>query len=303
MQIIKNIIKTPKHVIRVILLRTWDAISPCIPDRLFIRVKFYLRLGYWPNLSNPRTFNEKLQWLKLNNQKDIYTTMVDKFKAKEYIRSIIGDKYIVPTLGVWDRTEDIDFDTLPDRFVLKVTHDSGGVCICGDKKSFDKERFIRKLSQSLVRSYFYQNREWPYKNVERKIIAEEFLGDNLQDYRVYCFNGEPKLIYSYTNRSETDGSKPEPTFCDIMDIEWHPQPFRQMCHPRGGVDKPAHLSEMLRISKILSRNIPFVRVDFYEGKQLLVGELTFYPGSGMSKFFPSEMDGLLGEWIKLEILQ
>lgn len=277
----------------------WCKSGAIIPDRLFLKVHFYNKMGYFLDLDNPHTFNEKLQWLKLYDRKDVYTTMVDKYEAKKYVESIIGPEHIVPTLGVWDKPEDIDFDSLPDQFVLKVTHDSGGLVICRDKAKLDKAAAIEKMRKGLRRNYFNQNREWPYKNVKRRIIAEKYLGENLQDYRVYCFNGEPKMIYSYTNVSEEDGSKPEPTYCDIMSPEWEKMPFRQMCPPRGGVERPANLDEMINIAKKLSEKIPFLRVDFYECNGLQIGELTFYPGSGMSRFIPSEWDGKLGDWLIL----
>lgn len=291
---------TIKHCVKVVLLRVWNRLAPFIGDMLFLEVKFWLRVDYWPRVNHPKTFNEKLQWLKLYNRKSLYTDMVDKYKSKNYVKEKVGEEYVVPTLGVWDTPDDIDFETLPNQFVLKVTHDSGGIVICQDKKYFDKEKAIKVLKRGLQRNYYKINREWPYKNVSRKVIAEKFLGDNLQDYRVYCFNGVPKLIYSYTNKSEADGSKPEPTYCDIMDTSWNPVEFRQMCKPRGGVPKPQHLLEMLEIATILSQDIPFLRVDFYEGEHLLVGELTFFPGSGMSKFFPLSADEELGSWIKLK---
>lgn len=268
-------------------------------DSLYLRMLFYCRTGYRLNLKNPKTFNEKLQWLKLYDRKPIYTTMVDKYEAKKYVANIIGEQYIVPTLGVWDRAEDIDFDSLPNQFVLKVTHDSGGVCICRDKASFDRQHAVEKLGRSLQRSYFMQNREWPYKNVKRKIIAEKYLGENLQDYRLYCFNGEAKLIYSYTNVSEEDGSKPEPSYCDIFDREWTPMPYRQNSPARGGVEKPKHLDEMIKCAEMIAKDIPHIRVDFYEQDQVYIGELTFYAGSGMSRFRPEEWDKKLGDWLIL----
>lgn len=291
-----------KHCVKVMLLRVWNGLAPFIGDKLFIRVKFWFRVDYWPNITHPKTFNEKLQWLKLYNRKALYTDMVDKYKSKDYVKDRVGEGYVVPTLGVWKSPEEIDFNALPNQFVLKVTHDSGGVIICHDKKHFDKAKAVNVLNKALRRNYFKINREWPYKNVSRKIIAEKFLGDNLQDYRVYCFNGVPKFIYSYTNKSEADGSKPEPTYCDIMDTEWSPVSFRQMCKPRGGVERPEHLADMLRIAGILSKDIPFLRVDFYEGDHLMVGELTFFPGSGMSKYFPASADEELGSLINLNTI-
>jgi len=268
-------------------------------DSLYLRMLYFLRTGHRLHLKRPKTFNEKLQWLKLYDRKPIYTKMVDKYEAKNYVAKIIGEEYIIPTYGVWDKAEDIDWNTLPEQFVLKVTHDSGGICICRDKSKFDRYHAIEKLNRALQRSYFMYNREWPYRDVPRRIIAEKYLGENLQDYRVYCFNGEPKLIYSYTNVSEEDGSKPEPSYCDIFDTEWNPMPFRQNSPPRGRIEKPEHFDEMLDIARKISKDIPHLRVDFYECSKLLVGELTFYAGSGMSIFRPDKWDEILGSWMIL----
>ncbi len=292
-----NFLSDKTNFIFTILL---NRISPFITsDKLYLKLRFRLRMGYWIDFNKPITFNEKLNWLKLYDRKDIYTTMVDKAKAKDYVAKIIGSKYIVPTLGVWDKVEDIDWDNLPEQFVLKVTHDSGGVSICKDKKTFNKEVAINKIIRALKHDYYKYSREWPYKNVERKILAEKYLGENLQDYRIYCFNGEAKLIYSYTNVSEEDGSKPEPSYCDIFDREWNPMPFRQKSPARGNIERPQHLDEMIKCAEKIAKDIPHVRVDFYEKDQVYIGELTFYAGSGMSKFNPDEWDKKLGNWLVL----
>lgn len=180
-----------------------------IPDKLYLMMKFRKNFGRWPNLRNPQTFNEKLNWLKLHDRNPIYTRMVDKFEAKEYVASIIGKEYIIPTLGVWSSADDIDFDSLPDKFVLKATHDSGRVIICKDKSKLDREMAVREMRESLRRNFYAVTREWPYKHVKPRIIAEQLLevspDEELADYKVHNFNGVPKVILVCRDRfSDTD---------------------------------------------------------------------------------------------------
>ena len=269
-------------------------------DERFLKMVFKDSMGYSLNLEKPKTFNEKLQWLKIYDRNPIYTTMVDKADSKKYVADIVGDENIIPTLGIWNSFDDIDFDTLPDQFVLKCTHDSGGLMICRDKSKFDKAAARVKIEQCMKQNYYWSSREWPYKNVKPRILAEAYLGEDLQDYRIYCFNGEPKIVYSYGNESNTSGSKPEPATCDILDVNWNRMPFRQKSPPSEHIPpKPKHYEDMLRVSRILSKDIPFLRVDFYDTTKMYIGELTFYPGSGTSKFYPDEWDKTLGEWIEL----
>lgn len=174
-KILKLLLKPKYTFVAVCNLILDRALAPLMSDKLFLKLKYLLIMGKWPNIDHPATFNEKLQWLKINDRKSIYTTMVDKYEAKKYVSNLIGEEHIIPTLGVWDQVEDIDFDSLPNQFVLKVSHDSGGLCICRDKTTFDREKAIKILRKALNRDYFLQNREWPYKNVKRRIIAEQFL--------------------------------------------------------------------------------------------------------------------------------
>jgi hypothetical protein len=169
-----------------------------VPDTLQIKVKYFLVFGKKLNLQHPQTFNEKIQWLKLYDRKSEYTNMVDKYEAKRYVASIIGEEYIIPTLGVWDNFDDIDFDTLPEQFVLKATHFSGGVYICKDRESFDVKKIKKDMNKILKHNFFFSGREWPYKNIKPRIIAEKYMVDEsgveLKDYKIQCFNGEPKII-------------------------------------------------------------------------------------------------------------
>ena len=298
--IVKDFFCNPRAFLKGLLTHCAPLITN---DKCYLQSLWYLKFGKKLDLKNPKSFNEKLQWLKLYDRKPIYTTMVDKVKAKKYVADIIGEEYIIPTLGVWEKAEDIDFDSLPEKFVLKCNHDSGnGMCICNDKSKLDLTKVRIELNKGLKSSYYIYNREWPYKDVPRRIIAEEFLGNNLQDYRVYCFCGVPKLIYSYTNISMADGSKPEPSYCDIFDSNWNPVPYHQRSLPRGEIHQPIFLQKMIKLATSLSQTAPFARVDFYEiNNRLYIGELTLYPGSGFAYFDPEEWDYKLGEWLQLPI--
>lgn len=275
----------------------------CISDEWAIRLWYYLNMQKRVNLKNPQTYNDKMQWLKLHDRKSIYTIMADKYEAKKWAAGLIGEEYIVPNYGVWNNANDIDWDSLPNQVVVKTNHGFGGITgmvICNDKSKLNKEEAVKRLNKSLHRNYFYTGaREWPYKNIPPRVLAEKYLGDNLQDFRVYCFNGEPKMVYSYGCQSQQDGSKPHINSCDIFDCDWNPMPFHQKTLPCGNVSKPNHLKEMIEIARKLSKDTPFLRVDFYEGEHLYLGELTFYPGSGMSTFYPAEWDNILGSWIDI----
>ena len=238
------------------------ALLKFIPDRIYLQMQYWKYYHRFANLKKPQTLNEKIMWLKLYDRQPRYTIMVDKYAAKSYMSERINQKFIVPTLGVWKDFSEIDFNRLPNQFVLKWNHDSGSVVICKDKQSFDIEHAKQLLEHGKKTNGFWYGREWPYKNVPQKLLAEEYLGENLQDYRVYCYNGEPKYIYSYTNESMADGSKPEPSHCDIYDCVWSPMPFRQKSSPRGNVPCPSGLTEMLDCAKSLSQGVPFLRVDF-----------------------------------------
>lgn len=270
-----------------------------VSDETFLRHKFRMKMGYALDLNNPRTFNEKMQWLKLYDRKPEYTTMVDKAAVKDYVAERIGREYIVPTLGVWDRFEDIDFDALPDQFVLKCTHDSGGIVICRDKAALDRNAAAKKIRSCLSRDYYLHGREWPYKNVKRRILAEAFMEDpdgDLRDYKFFCFNGEPRCVLVCAERGSKDGVK-----MSFFDTDWNLMPLKRK-HPQidKEVPKPETLSDMLSKARILAQGIPFVRVDFYEIRgKVYFGEMTFFPASGFGSFEPAQWDETLGQWITL----
>ena len=289
----------PYYRTRVLIkLGYYDSLS----DEEFLKKVFPKYMGYPLDLENPKTFSEKLQWLKVNYRNPIQTVMVDKHEAKHFIAERVGNQYIIPTLAVWDSVEDIDIDALPNQFVLKSTHDSGGIVICKDKSSFDFEAAKAKLSASLKRDYSKIAREWPYQNVLRRIIAEEYISelgnDDLLDYKMYSFHGEPKLTVVCSDRF----SKTE-TRMNFYDINWEPMGIHFGHYPPLPLEfpKPATYEEMKRLTAELSKDCPFLRVDFYEIKgRLFIGELTFFPGAGLEKFRPMSKDYELGEWLHLE---
>lgn len=273
----------------------------------FLKDETYLKLMYWCrfhrklDLKNPRTFNEKLQWLKLHDRKPEYTQMVDKYLVKQYVAERIGEEYIIPTLGVWDKFDEIDFNFLPDQFVLKCTHDSGGLVICRDKSKLDIPAAREKIEKCLKRNYYYTGREWPYKNVPPRIIAEKMMVDDscteLKDYKVMCFGGIPKLIQVHSGRFDYHTQ-------DYYDAEWNHLDIYQGCPlAEKLMDKPAFLEEMLALSAKLSADCVHVRVDwYYTNDQLYFGELTYYDASGFDAFEPEKYDDLLGTWVDLSIL-
>ena len=269
-------------------------------DEKYIKRLFKAKMGYPLDLNNPKTFNEKLQWLKLHDRNDIYTTMVDKYAAKQYVSSIIGEKYIIPTLGVWEKFEDIDFSVLPDQFVLKTTHDSGGVVICKDKSRFDFKEAQEKINSSLKSNFYDQFREWPYKNVKPRIIAEEYMEDEstheLRDYKFFTFGGVPKALFIATERNSCAETK-----FDFFDADYNHLPITNG-HPNADVmpSKPQKFEEMKMLAAKLSQNIPQLRVDFYEANgRVYFGELTFAHWGGFVPFEPKEWDKIFGEWILL----
>lgn len=271
-----------------------------IPDRYYLQILYKRVFGKPLNLKNPQTFNEKIQWLKLHDRKPIYTKMVDKYEAKEYVANIIGSEYIIPTLGVWDKFDDIPFSELPDQFVLKCTHDSGGLVIVRDKNEFDKIEAKKKIEKCLKNNFYWQGREWPYKNVKPRIIAEQYMEDSithdLRDYKFFTFNGVPKALFIATERSGSNETK-----FDFFDMEFRHLPFTNG-HPNADIcpSKPETFEEMKILAEKLSQNIPHLRVDFYEvnGKAYF-GELTFSHWSGLKQFDPEKWDSIFGSWIEL----
>ena len=272
-----------------------------IPDKMYLKLKYRLLFGRNLDFDNPKSFNEKINFLKIYDKNPIYTKMVDKSEAKKYAANIIGEKYIIPTIGVYEKFDDIDFDSLPDRFVIKCTHDSGGLVICKDKKSFDKEVAKKKINKCLKTNYYYHGREWPYKNVKPRILIEDYMEDSkcgeLRDYKFFCFDGVPKLMFVATNRFG-DGE----TYFDFFDEDYNHLPFSQG-HPNAPVipRKPKNFEKMKKLASKLSQGIKQVRIDFYEvDGEVYFGEFTFSHFSGMMPFVPDEWDYKIGELVKLK---
>lgn len=271
-----------------------------LTDEKYLKKSYKIRFGKKLDLKNPKTFNEKLQWLKLYNRKDIYTTMVDKYEVKKYVADRIGENHIIPTIGIYRDFEEIDFDSLPNQFVLKSTHDSGGLVICKDKNKLDMESVRSKFMRSLGRNYYFYGREWPYKNVKPRIIAEKYMQDrdfeSLNVYKIFNFNGEPKIIQTI------QGDKTASETIDYFDTEWNLLDLRQnFPNSQKALEKPETLSEMLTLSRELSKDVaPFIRVDFYEiNGSVYFSEFTFFSDSGMARFEPNMWDEILGSWIEL----
>lgn len=270
-------------------------------DEAYLRIAYRARMHKKLNLENPQTFSEKLQWLKLYNRKDIYTKLVDKYEVKPFVEKVIGSKYIIPTLGVWDCFDDINFDELPNQFVLKCTHDSGGLVVVKDKSKLDLKQAKKRINQCLAHSFFWGMREWPYKNVKPRIIAEQYMEDEktaeLRDYKFFCFDGKVKALFIASDRM----TKGEETKFDFFDEHFNHLPFENG-HPNATVipSKPVCFDEMKEIAAKLSVGFPHVRVDLYEvNSKVYFGEMTFFHWSGMTPFKPEKWDYIFGEWINL----
>lgn len=274
-----------------------------LPDKAYLKMKFRHSMGHKLNLKDPKTFSEKLQWLKLYDRRPEYTVMVDKVKAKEYVASRIGKEYIIPTLCVWEDPEKIDISSLPDRFVIKCNHNSGtGMFICKDKTKMDIEKVKAELKKGLKEDYYKKNREWPYKDVPRKAFAEVYMEDEfgeLRDYKFFCFDGEVKAMFIATDRSKGEHA----VRFDFFDENFNHLPFTNG-HPNASVlpEKPRMFEEMKALASKLSKGIPQVRIDFFEvGSKVYFGEMTFFHWSGLQPFVPEEWDYKFGSWLKLPI--
>lgn len=302
---IRAIIKNRKIIARSAEKYILNHISRVINDETYLKLLFKIECGKTLNLKEPITFNEKLQWLKLHDRKEIYTKLVDKAEVKYYIADLMGEQYIIPTIGIWDEFDDINFDKLPNQFVLKCTHDSGGLIVCTDKSKLNIDNARLKINKCLKRNYFYFGREWPYKNVKPRIIAEKYMYDREQidginDYKLFLFSGKVFCV-------QVDYDRFFDHHRNFYDTEWNYLPFTT-CYPtdpQREIKKPECLEEMISFAEKLSDSIgnpAHVRIDMYiiEGK-LFFGEVTFYHGSGCEKFMPEEWDKILGDQIVIEM--
>lgn len=279
-----------------------------LPDKTYLQLLYRFKMGHRLDLNHPKTFTEKIQWLKLYNRRPEYTLMVDKYAVKKYVADIIGEKYIIPTLGVWDKPEDIDWDALPNEFVLKTTHGggSGGVVICKDKKTFDRNKAILTLRDSMNGDIYRSLREWLYKDVKKRVLAEKYMAPkdmvnnpiyDLSDYKFFCFNGEPKYCQVIRDRHSKES-------IDFYDMNWRHQEFVGLnpiaSNGINPVPRPLLLDDMICICHKLSENMKFVRIDMYViDNRIYFGEITFYPASGMGLFNPDKWNEELGNLISL----
>lgn len=275
-----------------------------IPDKYYIKRTFRVMNGKKLDLKDPKTFNEKLQWLKLYNRNPRQTMMVDKYEVKQFISELIGEQYVIPTLGVWNSFKEIDFQKLPEQFVLKCTHDSGSVVLCSDKKKFVVKQAEVKLTKALKRNFYYLWREWPYKKVKHRIIAEPLITDDncdeLRDYKFFCFDGKVKCFkvdFDRFTEHHANYYNPRGELLPFGELDFPPT-------PTADIKIPDNLGKMIELAEKLAKDIPFVRVDFYDANgKILFGELTFYPAAGMEKFTSDDWQYKLGSWINLPMKQ
>lgn len=276
-----------------------------LSDRMFLKIQFRLKMGYPLDLDNPQTFNEKLQWLKLYNRKPEYTKLVDKYEVKQYVSSMIGEDHIIPTLGLWNRFEEIDFDKLPNRFVLKTTNGGGGggVVICKDKNKFDRAKAKLILERSMRSSIYKACKEWPYKDVKPRILAEKYMEDEsgeLRDFKFTCADGVAHNVMICFDRFTGD------TKFYFFDREWNLLRLnkRGLAAPSDFcIEKPKGVEEMFDIAGRLSENLPYARVDLYNvNGKIYFGEITFYPQSGYDSNLLEETDKLFSSYINIHRL-
>ena len=281
-------------------MKLFRKLSRLIPDRIYLQIVYFKHFRRFINFNNPKTFNEKIQWLKLNYRNEEYTKLVDKYRVKQYITKLIGEEYVIPTLGVWKNVDDIDFKSLPEKFVLKCNNDSGGIVICKNKKDFDEAKAKSFLKERLKNNGYWYGREWPYKNVKPCIIAEKYMEDSiskdLKDYKFFCFNGSMEFF-------DIDIDRFIEHRANYYDRNGNFLPFgKKYCPPdyTKKIEMPKNLGKMIELAETISHNTVLSRIDFYEiDGQVYFGEITFYPGSGFSPFTDEKWDYKLGDMIDL----
>ena len=281
-------------------MKLFRKLSRLIPDRIYLQIVYFKHFRRFVNFNNPKTFNEKIQWLKLNYRNEEYTKLVDKYRVKQYITKLIGEEYVIPTLGVWNNVDDIDFKSLPEKFVLKCNNDSGGIVICKNKKDFDEAKAKSFLKERLKNNGYWYGREWPYKNVKPCIIAEKYMEDSIskdiKDYKFFCFNGSMEFF-------DIDIDRFIEHRANYYDRNGNFLPFgKTYCPPdyTKKIEMPKNLDKMIELAETISHNTVLSRIDFYEiDGQVYFGEITFYPGSGFSPFTDEKWDYKLGDMIDL----
>ena len=294
-----ELLANPKSL-KMVLLKSF---GKNIPDEKYLKMLYKLKTGHELNLDYPKTYTEKIQWLKLYDRRPEYTKMQDKYAVREFIKETIGEEYLIPLLGVWDRADDIDFDALPDQFVIKCNHDCASVIICRDKSTFDKAEAKRHLQDCLQKSYYPDGREWAYRDIKPKIIAEKYMQDSnektLTDYKFFCFSGIARLVLVTSGPAHTPERR-----VDFYDIDFNSLPIKRGEMSGSGhaaaIKKPKGFDSLVQLAEKLSAGIPFVRMDFYliEGHPFF-GEVAFYPSGGMAEFKPYEWEERVGSWIIL----
>ena len=301
MNSIRKIVTYPFVKPSIVITYVLTKLSPILPAKFFLKCLYKLKFGYWMDFNNPKTFSEKLQWLKIYDRRPEYIKMVDKYEAKKYVAERIGVEYVIPTIGVWNKPEDINWDVLPKQFVLKCTHDSGGLVICKDKEKLNIESAIKKLKRSLNTNYYNVGKEWPYKKVPRRIIAEQYMEDvktkELRDYKFFCFNGVPRALFIATDRQNRE----EPYF-DFFDMDFNHLDLRHG-HPNAPTppEKPRNFELMKDLAAKLSKGYPQLRVDLYEvNGKVYFGELTLFHHTGLVRFDPPVWDEVFGGWIDFQ---
>lgn len=300
--VLKKIIKLVRSPQRVLNILLSLKIFRLIPDRRFIKIRYWLVMGKHLNLHNPQLFNEKMQWLKLYDRKVEYKKLVDKFEVRDYVATTIGKEYLIPLLGVYDTFYEINFETLPDQFVLKPTHTSGDVFICKDKAKIDEKKLKKMITKWMKRQYYWEQREWQYRDLKPRIICEQYMDDGaaegLTDYKLMCFDGQVRYIFVCSNRYSERGLN-----IDIYDDNWQMMPYTRRCATNGReITKPDQYDNMRCLAERFAQGLIFLRVDFYIiSGYIYFGELTLHPGSGFEAFSPEQFDQMLGSRISLPI--
>lgn len=286
-------------LIRSVTRRIRFELGKMVPDRVYLQCRYKRLMGKKLNLNPPVTYNEKLNWLKLYDRNPLYTKLADKYAVRDYVKEKIGEEYLVPLLGVWNSPKDIDFNKLPDQFVLKCTHDSGSYIVCKEKKSFDTAGAVKKLKENLKINYYYYSREWVYKDIPHRVIAEQYLEDledkETRDYKIFVFDGEPKFLYIATDRGIGE------TKFDYYDMRFHHIDVKQH-YPNTSkiIHKPDNFDLMISLAKKLAEGLKHVRVDFYDvNGRVYFSEYTFYNNGGVTPYEPDRWDYIFGENLRI----
>ncbi len=296
---LRTMVKLATNPRQLVVYLASNGLLDWVPNKPYLKLFYWGMIGKRLHLKDPKGFNEKLQWLKLYYRDETYVKLVDKYEVKLFVKQNYPEINLIKTLGVWDKAEEIDFDILPDQFVIKCTHDSGSTVICQNKKELDINKVRNILKVSLKKSMYKYGREWVYRNVEPRIIAEEYMhdddADELKDYKFLCFHGEVKCCFVGSDRFSKEG-----LHTSYFDKNWNPLPFTRHYPRREDIPKPEKLSQMIELAERMSNRMPFVRIDFYiVHHEIYFGEYTFFPGCGFLEFDPDEWDTKLGEWIRL----